>query len=59
MANKIIEVLVEPSKIEVNSTFWLKVKVEKIQSYDLMTENEENLVTETGENIRTEGDFYE
>lgn len=59
MSNKIIEKIVEPLRIEVGSTFLLKIRVERIQSYNLITENEENLVTETGDNIITEGDYYE
>jgi len=56
---KILEKIVEPSRIEVGSFFLLKVKVERVQSYNLMTENEENITLETGENIITEGDYYE
>lgn len=56
---KILEKIVEPSRIEVGSFFLLKVKVERVQSYNLMTENEENIALETGENIITEGDYYE
>ena len=56
---KILEKIVEPSKIEVGSFFLLKVKVKREPSYSLMTENEENLILETGESIITEGDYYE
>lgn len=59
MANKILETLVEPSHIEASSTFLLKVKVQFIQSYQLITESEDNLVTETESKIITEGDYYE
>lgn len=59
MANKILEKIVEPSKIFTGSTFKLKVKVEFIQSYNLITEDEENLITEDEENLITEGDYYE
>ena len=58
MANKILETIVEPSKIVVGSTFLIKVKVDLIESYQLTTEKGENLLMETGENIITEGDFY-
>lgn len=58
MANKILETIVEPSKIVVGSTFLIKVKVDLIESYQLITEKGENLIMETGENIITEGDFY-
>lgn len=59
MANKIIEKLVEPSKILVGSTFLLKVKVEFIKSYELITEDNDNIITEAGEKLITEGDYYE
>lgn len=59
MPNKIIEKIVEPSKIEVGSNFLLKIKVQFIPSYQLITETSDNLITETGENLITEGDFYE
>lgn len=59
MANKILEALVEPSYIEVGSTFLLKVKIQFTQSYQLITENEDNLITEAGDTFITEGDYYE
>lgn len=59
MANKILETLVEPSYIEVGSTFLLKVKIQFTPSYNLITENEDNLITEAGDNLITEGDYYE
>lgn len=59
MANKILETLVEPSYIEVGSTFLLKVKIQFTPSYNLITENEDNLITEAGDTIITEGDYYE
>ena len=59
MANKILEALVEPSYIEVGSTFLLKVKIQFTQSYQLITENEDNLTTEAGDTFITEGDYYE
>lgn len=59
MANKILETLVEPSYIEVGSTFLLKVKIQFTQSYQLITENEDNLITEAGDTFITEGDYYE
>lgn len=58
--SKIQEIVVDSSKVYVNSTFLLKIKVERMQSHDLMTEdNSFNLVTEDGKNIITEGDYYE
>ena len=51
MANKILETLVEPSHIEVGSTFLLKVKIQFTPSY--------NLITEAGDTFITEGDYYE
>lgn len=59
MANKILETLVEPSYIEVGSTFLLKVKIQFTPSYNLITENEDNLISEAGDTIITEGDYYE
>lgn len=59
MANKILEALVEPSYIKVGSTFLLKVKIQFTQSYQLITENEDNLITEAGDTFITEGDYYE
>ena len=58
MSNKILEKIVEPSKIFVGSTFLLKIKVDLIESYQLVTERSENIITEQCENIITEGDFY-
>lgn len=58
MTNKILETIVEPSKIIVGSTFLIKVKVDLIESYQLLTEKGDNLIMETGENIITEGDFF-
>lgn len=59
MANKILETLIEPSYIEVGSTFLLKVKIQFTPSYNLITENEDNLITEAGDTFITEGDYYE
>lgn len=59
MPNKIIEKILEPSKIYEGSTFLLKIKVLFIPSYQLLTESESYIVTEWGDNIITEGDFYE
>lgn len=59
MANKILETLVEPSRIEVGSTFLLKVKIQFTRSYQLITENNENLITESEDTLITEGDYYE
>ena len=58
MANKILETLVEPAHIEVGSTFLLKVKIQFTPSYQLVTENADNLITEAGDNLITEGDYY-
>ena len=57
--SKILEKIIEPSRIEVGSVFLLKVKVERIKSYSLITEAEDNIILETGENLITEGDYYE
>ena len=58
MVSKILETIVEPSKIIVGSTFLIKVKVDLIESYQLLTEKGDKLTMETGENIITEGDFF-
>lgn len=57
--SKILEKIIEPSKIEVKSFFMIKIKVEKIKGYKLMTETEECIVLESEENLITEGDYYE
>ena len=59
MANKIIEKIIEPVKVETGSNFLLKIKVQFIPSYQLITEANDKLITETGKNLITEGDFYE
>ena len=59
MPSKIIEKIIEPSKIETGSNFLLKIKVQFIPSYQLVTEANDKLITETGKNLITEGDFYE
>ena len=57
--SKILEKILEPSKIFVGSSFLLKIKVERIKSHDLVTEAEDNIILESGENLITEGDYYE
>lgn len=59
MANKIIEKIIEPAKVEVGSTFLIKVKVQFTPSYQLVTENNNYLITEDGNTLFTEGDYYE
>ena len=59
MANKILETLIEPAHINVGSNFMLKVKVQFTPSYQLVTENNDNLITEAGDTFITEGDYYE
>lgn len=59
MPSKILEKIVEPNKIVVGSTFLLKIKVQFIQSYQLVTETDDNIITEAGDILITEGDFYE
>ena len=58
MANKILETLIEPAHIKVGSNFMLKVKVQFTPSYQLVTENNDNLITEAGDTFITEGDYY-
>ena len=54
--NKIIEKIVEPSKIEVGSTFLLKVKVKDILTSTKLISTEQGikLVTEDNKPIRSE-----
>ena len=59
MVNKILEVIVEPTKLYVGDTFRLKVKVQFTASYALITQNNENIITEDGNQIITNGDYYE
>lgn len=56
---KILEKIIEPSRIEVGSIFLLKIKVDRVKSHDLITEINESLILENGENLITEGDYYE
>ncbi len=53
---QIIEKIVEPSRIEVGSTFKIKIKVKDILTSKKVfeTENEITLITEDGNLIRTE-----
>ena len=59
MVNKILEVIVEPTKPYVGDKFRLKVKVQFTASYALITQNNENIITEDGNQIITNGDYYE
>lgn len=59
MLNKITEVIVEPTKMNVSSNFRVKVKVQFTPSYNLVTQDNNNLITEDGNQIITEGDYYE
>ena len=54
--SKIQEIIVEPSKIEVGSTFKLKVSVidDHINKQKIISENRKSIITEDGKNIRTE-----
>lgn len=53
---KIVEIIVEPSKIEIDSTFKLKIKVkdEYLNKQILKSEDNLILITENGEKIRSE-----
>lgn len=59
MANKITEIIVEPTKLYVGSSFRLKVKVQFTPSYALITEDENNIITEDANQLITNGDYYE
>lgn len=54
--NKIIEKIVEPNKIEVGSTFLLKIKIKDILTSKkrLITEQRKSIVTEDNKPIRSE-----
>lgn len=56
MTNKITEILVEPAKIFVGSTFLLKIKIEddvRKKKY-IITEDNKRIITEEGKTIITE-----
>lgn len=57
--SRIIEVIVEPAKIEVGSKFMLKVKADRLKSLDLILEDNIMLCTENEDELITEGDYYE
>ena len=59
MPNKIKEIIVEPTKMIVGSTFRIKIKVQFTPSYALITQDENNIITEDGNQIITNGDYYE
>lgn len=54
--SRIIEKIVEPTKIYVGSTFKLKIKVQDdyLQYRQIITENDKILITEDGKRIITE-----
>lgn len=54
--NKIIEKIVEPNKIEVGSTFLLKIKIKDILTSKkmLVTEQGKKIITEDNKPIRSE-----
>lgn len=54
--NKIIEKIVEPNKIEVGSTFLLKIKVKDILTSKkmLVTEQGKSIFTEDNKTLRTD-----
>lgn len=54
--SRIIEKIVEPTKIYVGSTFKLKIKVQDdyLQYRQIITENGKILITEDGKQISTE-----
>lgn len=56
MANKITEVIVEPTKIYINSSFTLKIKIEDdlFSKKYIATEDGKRIVTENEKNIITE-----
>ena len=59
MPNKIKEIIVEPTKMVVGSAFRIKIKVQFTPSYALITQDENNIITEGGDQIITNGDYYE
>lgn len=56
MQNKIAEILIEPTKIYVGSTFLLKIKIEDelLNKKYIATAENKILVTENGKKIKTE-----
>ena len=56
MRNRIIEKIVEPSKIEVGSTFMIKVKIDDIlkSAKIIISENNKVLITEDNKPLRTD-----
>lgn len=54
--NKIVEKIVEPNKVEVGSTFLLKIKIKDILTSKkiLVTEQGKSIVTEDNKPIRSE-----
>ena len=59
MPNKIKEIIVEPTKMVVGSAFRIKIKVQFTPSYAFITQDENNIITEGGDQIITNGDYYE
>ena len=53
---RITEKIVEPSRIEADSVFKIKIKVDDVlaNKRKLVTENLRKILTEDGKNIRTE-----
>ena len=56
MPNKITEILLEPTKIYIGSTFLLKIKIEDelLNKKYIATEENKILITENGKKIKTE-----
>lgn len=56
MQNKIAEILIEPTKIYVGSTFLLKIKIEDelLNKKYIATKENKILITENGKKIKTE-----
>lgn len=56
MSSKIIEKILEPSKIHVGSKFLLKIKVQDEYNIisSIVTEDGKKLITEDGKSLRTE-----
>lgn len=55
---KILETIVEPSKVYVNSKFTLKIKIEgseyRLKKYFILENSNKKIVTEDGKKIITE-----
>lgn len=55
MKNRIEEIVLEPSTVYVGEFFYLKVKVDRQYTKNLISEDERNLISEDGRYLISEG----